>query len=280
MLSYNILNDFVEKLKSGNVTPDDLVKVGNAVKDADLQVKYEVENIKAIPSDILNEVKCCDVIAKKTGEQYHCYIVTYKQENAGICLTYFDASVVETQSYDYVTDAWVYNSEDKTVIIYTGGTGINVNNGQISADTTVLQEKLTAGNGIDITGNVVSSTAAAVYTHHITVGANFTNKYASVRLNIENTSNEAFTMQTLATWLYNNNHTDQAKSIICNGIIGNRTVTSEGTIWNWAYAQDLYSNGSQIYIDGYKGLDDINDATVPTKYTVNDTQWTVTDIID
>ena len=121
MLSYNILNDFVEKLKSGNVTPDDLVKVGNAVKDADLQVKYEVENIKAIPSDILNEVKCGDVIAKKTGLQYHCYIVTYKQENTGICLTYFDASVVETQSYDYVTDAWVYNSEDKTGIIYTAG---------------------------------------------------------------------------------------------------------------------------------------------------------------
>lgn len=163
MLSYNILNDFVEKLKSGNVTPDDLVKVGNAVKDADLQVKYEVENIKAIPSDILNEVKCGDVIAKKTGLQYHCYIVTYKQENTGICLTYFDASVVETQSYDYVTDAWVYNSEDKTNIIYTAGTGINITNGQISADTNVLQPKLTAGENITITDDVISAGAGDIW---------------------------------------------------------------------------------------------------------------------
>lgn len=164
MLSYNILNDFVEKLKSGNVTPDDLVKVGNTVKNADLQVKYEVEDIKAIPSDILNEVKCGDVIAKKTGEQYHSYIVTYKQENQGICLTYFDASVVETQSYDYVTDAWVYNSEDKTNILnYTAGDNVTITNGVISATDTTY----TAGTNITITDGVISASGGDIWESEI-----------------------------------------------------------------------------------------------------------------
>ena len=38
---------------------------------------------------------------------------------------------------------------------YTAGTGIVIENNEISADTTVLQPKLTAGTGISITDNVI-----------------------------------------------------------------------------------------------------------------------------
>ena len=39
---------------------------------------------------------------------------------------------------------------------YTAGTGIKIESNEISADTTVLQPKLTAGDGIDITNDVIS----------------------------------------------------------------------------------------------------------------------------
>lgn len=42
----------------------------------------------------------------------HTYVVTYKAENKGIRMTCFDADYLETVSYDYVTNAWVYNSTD------------------------------------------------------------------------------------------------------------------------------------------------------------------------
>ena len=71
-------------------------------------------NIKQLSDGMLNSLKVGDVVQKKTGNQKHCYVVTYKEEKHGICLTYCDASVVETVSYDYVGSAWVYNSTDVT----------------------------------------------------------------------------------------------------------------------------------------------------------------------
>lgn len=37
-------------------------------------------------------------------------------ENGGLCLTYTDASTVETVSYDHTESGWAYNSTDKTNI--------------------------------------------------------------------------------------------------------------------------------------------------------------------
>jgi hypothetical protein len=55
---------------------------------------------------------------KVTGKQRHLYNVSYKGEGVGegICMTYVDASVVETVSYDYTADGWAYNSTDTTPI--------------------------------------------------------------------------------------------------------------------------------------------------------------------
>lgn len=76
-------------------------------------VALEVTNVKSLTDEQCNKLQCGDVVVKKTGEQEHAYVVTFKQDKTGMCLTYTDASVVETQSYDYVGGHWVYNSEDK-----------------------------------------------------------------------------------------------------------------------------------------------------------------------
>ena len=81
--------------------------------------RYEVENIQEIDSELIEELECGDIVVKITGDQKHSYRVSYKEEHKGICLTYVDASVSETVSYDYngETKEWDYNSTDVTPLI-------------------------------------------------------------------------------------------------------------------------------------------------------------------
>ena len=102
----------------------------------------EVSNIKSIPSKVLNELKAGDVVVKLTGNMKHSYRVSYKEDGQGICLTYTDASIAETVSYDYVGSKWVYNSTD--VITFDGGSG----------DSTILFE-------IDMQGGTLNSETLA-----------------------------------------------------------------------------------------------------------------------
>lgn len=78
----------------------------------------EVTDIKAIPAKVLDALKCGDKIVKVTGKQKHLYEVSYKGEGVGegICLTYVDAGLIETVSYDLTVSGWVYNSTDKSTI--------------------------------------------------------------------------------------------------------------------------------------------------------------------
>lgn len=78
-------------------------------------------NIQSLSDDLLNSLRVGDVVQKKTGNQKHCYIVSYKEEKHGICLTYTDCSCVETISYDYTDGHWVFNSKDVTPL-GAGGT--------------------------------------------------------------------------------------------------------------------------------------------------------------
>ena len=78
--------------------------------------KIEVKDITKMTDYKINKLECGDIVAKNTNGQHHCYIVSYKQDGVGICLTYTDASVVETVSYDYTEGHWVYNSTDVTPI--------------------------------------------------------------------------------------------------------------------------------------------------------------------
>ena len=78
----------------------------------------KVKSITTIKSSILNRLKVGDSIIKVTGKQEHLYTVTYKGKGVGegICLTYQAAGLIETVSYDYTDDGWVYNSTDKCTL--------------------------------------------------------------------------------------------------------------------------------------------------------------------
>lgn len=75
----------------------------------------EVTDITAIDGAILDSLNVGDKVAKVTGKQKHLYSVSYKGDGVGegLCLTYADASVIETVSYDFTADGWAYNSTDK-----------------------------------------------------------------------------------------------------------------------------------------------------------------------
>jgi len=77
----------------------------------------EVDNITALTDAQLDALEVGAKVAKKTGTAKHLYVVSYKDaENGGLCLTYTDASTVETVSYDHTESGWAYNSTDITHI--------------------------------------------------------------------------------------------------------------------------------------------------------------------
>jgi len=80
--------------------------------------RVEVLNIAEIPGSVLDSLECGDQVVKVTGVQKHLYTVSYKGAGVGegICLTYADASTVETVSYDRGASGWSYNSTDKGAI--------------------------------------------------------------------------------------------------------------------------------------------------------------------
>lgn len=92
----------------GGVLADILLDLAGSAKPV------QVTNITAIPGETLDALAVGDKVAKVTGTAEHLYVVSYKDaENGGICLTYTDASTVETVSYDHTADGWAYNSTDK-----------------------------------------------------------------------------------------------------------------------------------------------------------------------
>lgn len=73
----------------------------------------EVEDITGIDGAILDSLSCGDMVVKITGKEKHAYIVSYKGVGEGICMTYTDASLIETVFYGFTADGWVYNSTFK-----------------------------------------------------------------------------------------------------------------------------------------------------------------------
>ena len=91
----------------------------------------DVNNITALTTAQINSLKCGDIVNKVDSTGKHSYRVTYKKDNTGICLTYCDASVVETVSYDYVSSAWVYNSTDIAQVGGAADVGFSIVNGAV-----------------------------------------------------------------------------------------------------------------------------------------------------
>ena len=169
-------------------------------------------------------------------------------------------------------------TDDELQPTLTAGDNIQISEENVISAT---DTKYTAGTGIEISeDNEISATSASLLTHHIFINTRFTNKLAYVRFNVESTNTTAFTTATLAQWLYNNGHTDNSKSIVCNGIVGTRTQTSPDVVWKYAYACDIFSsNGTQITIQGYQDVE-TSTGTAPTLLSTNDDSWSLSDIFE
>lgn len=120
-----------DKRKNNGVvdTPDEVVNMMEGFSESDklkeilsryalltqVPIVITVTDITAMTGAQLDALRCCDCVIKKTGDLNHAYKVSFKNET-GICLTYVDASVVETVSYDKIEGTWTYNSTDVTHI--------------------------------------------------------------------------------------------------------------------------------------------------------------------
>lgn len=86
-----------------------------------LPVALNVADVKALTTAQCNSLRCGDIVTKEDSTGKHAYIVTYKKDDTGMCLTYADGSgYIETVSYDLTGDEWVYNSTD----VFKGGEDI------------------------------------------------------------------------------------------------------------------------------------------------------------
>lgn len=109
------IEELLKKFATGNEIDGEGALKEILVAVVGSSIPTEVNNITAIDPEVLDTLQVGDKIAKVTGKQKHLYVVTYKGEGVGegICLTYTDAAGIETVSYDYTADGWVYNSTDK-----------------------------------------------------------------------------------------------------------------------------------------------------------------------
>ena len=124
-INYNgkvlIINvEFTQVLNEDDVPMDDYyIDTNDATYNlsiGDTTFVIDNDDMESISDDILNQLKCGDIVLKKTGNQYHAYVVSYKEHNQGICLTYTDCSCIETISYDYTSNHWVFNSKDVSFV--------------------------------------------------------------------------------------------------------------------------------------------------------------------
>lgn len=101
----------------------------------------EVEDIEALTDEELENLKAGDIVLKLTDGIKHTYIVTYKEDRVGLCLSYFNFGYSETVSYDYDSEveAWTLNDVER----------LNIKQ-ELDNLKTNKQDKLTAGSGITI----------------------------------------------------------------------------------------------------------------------------------
>lgn len=76
----------------------------------------QVANVQTLTTAQCNALKAGDVVVKNENGNKHTYVVSYKEDEQGLCLTYTDCENVETVAYDYSDGEWVFNSKDVTHI--------------------------------------------------------------------------------------------------------------------------------------------------------------------
>ena len=111
---------FIETLKDLGQKITGKRPEGKEINDvlASITANYNIEvtDITKLTTAQCEALQCGGVVIKVTGNQKHRYVVSYKEDHVGMCLTYVDCENVETVAYDYTNKKWVYNSTDVTHI--------------------------------------------------------------------------------------------------------------------------------------------------------------------
>ena len=84
--------------------------------EEELAMKVASSSITQLTNEEINKLQAGDIVTKKTGNMFHTYIVSYKEDGQGICLTYSAAGYQETVSYDLIDGVWTYNSTDVVLV--------------------------------------------------------------------------------------------------------------------------------------------------------------------
>lgn len=90
--------------------------ISEILKSLAKDYRLEVADVTALTTEQCEGLVCGEVVVKNQNGNKHAYIVSYKEDGVGLCLTYTDCENVETVAYDKVGDAWVFNSKDVTHI--------------------------------------------------------------------------------------------------------------------------------------------------------------------
>lgn len=135
----------------------------------------ECSDITKLTDGQIDLLHCGDYLVKKTGKQRHAYKVTYKEDKQGICLTYHDASTVETVSYDYTGGHWVYNSTDKSQLplkdgdVYTFDGNLAVFENIVDKDGHKRFDDFDGSEGTTISGYTIDFNKASLSGTHLLI---------------------------------------------------------------------------------------------------------------
>lgn len=186
-----------------------------------------VSDIKDIDSDIIDKLQCGDIVLKHDSSGDHAYIVSYRGAT-GICLTYADASVIETQSYDLINEEWIYNSEDKTT----------------------FANFLTAS---DIEGGTIDN-AKPIYCHPISIVVTNADAsiYARLTCLIFSNSPTEFTAVTFTNWLKELYASNNTARLMLSGAVTKSGSTIIASYMRWT--------GSLLEIIGLNSSTGLNEA--------------------
>ena len=124
-------------------TDDEIIAV---LSNGTVTSSKNITNIQAVPSPILSNIECGDNLIKVSDGEKYTYHVTHKKEQISICLTYVDASVVESVFYERIAGGWVYKSTDSR----------NISILEVSNITTITTAQLNALNVGDVVIKKVS----------------------------------------------------------------------------------------------------------------------------
>lgn len=153
------------------------------------------QDIEHLSDSFLNELKAGDIITKQTGNQKHRYVVSYKEEKHGICLTYVDCGYMETISYDYTNGHWVFNSKDVVETQEKLVSGTNI--------------KTIGGQSILGSGNLAVSGGTQLYCHNLLL-----NTSLGVKI-ITNHQETIDTLDKLKALCANNQDVNSNEKIVC-----------------------------------------------------------------